>query len=330
MIARPWAWLAACIALAGCAHRGVAPLPEGLATETDLRGAFRAALCARPSLAGETCAGVLREYEGEAAAARPPPADPSRYRLLFVPGFLATCFPGIHSFADVIEAARDAGFAADSLDVGGRNGVAANGALIASAVERIAASDARRIILVGHSKGVEDILDAVATHPSIAMRVDAVLAIAGALQGSPLADDLHGLYGATLAWMPLPGCERGEGDPIGDLRAETRAQWWARHAGTLKTPVYAVVTRPDFSRLGFSLWWPYARLSALTADNDGMLRTRDQVVRSARLLGVVNADHLSVAIPHPGPLYLLVFNPTPFPRPDVYLAAIDVIASQAR
>ena len=58
-----------------------------------------------------------------------------------------------------------------------------------------------------------------------------------------------------------------------------------------------------------------------------MLRTRDQVVRSTRLLGVVNADHLSVAIPHPGVLYSLVFNPTPFPRPDVMLAAIDVIAS---
>jgi hypothetical protein len=55
---------------------------------------------------------------------------------------------------------------------------------------------------------------------------------------------------------------------------------------------------------------------------------QDQVVPSSRLLGIVNADHLSVAIPHPGLLYVLVFNPVPFPRPQVYMAAIDVIALQ--
>jgi len=55
---------------------------------------------------------------------------------------------------------------------------------------------------------------------------------------------------------------------------------------------------------------------------------QDQVVPSSRLLGVVNADHLTVAIPHPGVLYLLVFSPVAFPRPQVYMAAIDVIAAQ--
>ncbi|MFO1310868.1 MAG: hypothetical protein U1F41_02265 [Burkholderiales bacterium] len=327
MIARLLAVLA--IALAGCAHPGLAPLPEGVATGVDLRGQYRAALCARPAMAGEACADVLRTYEGEAVSAPPPRADPAKYRLLFVPGFLASCFPGIHSFADVIAAAREAGFAADALAVGGRSGVSANGALIAQQVERIAASDTRRIILVGHSKGAVDILEAIARHPGVASRVDAVLAIAGALEGSPLADDLEEFYAATLAWMPMPGCDEGEGAPVGDLAPRAMASWWERHGSSLRTPVYAIVTRPDFARLGLSLWAPYARLAAFTPDNDGMLRSRDQVVRSAKLLGVVDADHLSVAIPHPGPLYLLVFNPTPFPRPAVYLAAIDVIASQA-
>ncbi|MFO1305674.1 MAG: hypothetical protein U1F54_18250 [Burkholderiales bacterium] len=329
MTSRVASTIVVALALAGCASQNVVPLPEGVAIDRDLRGTYRASLCARPAMAGEACADVLRTYEGEVAAARPPRADPAKYRLLFVPGFLASCFPGIHSFADVIEAAREAGYAADALAVGGRNGVAANGELVAQQVERIAGADARRIILVGHSKGADDILDALARHPALSSRVDAVLAIAGALEGSPLAEDLHGLYGATLAWMPFTGCERGQGDPVADLTADARAQWWTRNGAALATPVYAIVTRPDFSRLGFSLWGPYARLSALTPDNDGMLRSRDQVARRAMLLGVVNADHLSVAIPHPGLMYLLVFNPTPFPRADVYLAAIDVIASQS-
>jgi hypothetical protein len=98
----------------------------------------------------------------------------------------------------------------------------------------------------------------------------------------------------------------------------------------LKTPVYALVALPDWSRLSPSLVGFYARLSYYTADNDSMLRVQDQVVPSSRLLGVVNANHLSVAIPHPGLLYLLVWSPVPFPRPEVYMAAIDVIAAQSR
>ena len=42
---------------------------------------------------------------------------------------------------------------------------------------------------------------------------------------------------------------------------------------------------------------------------------------------VVNADHLSVAIPFPGGLpWTFTMTATPFPRPQVVLAAIDVIA----
>ena len=59
-----------------------------------------------------------------------------------------------------------------------------------------------------------------------------------------------------------------------------------------------------------------------------MLRPRDQVVAAGSLLGVVNADHLSVAIPYPGSLWVLVYTSIPFARPQVVLAAIDVIAAQ--
>jgi triacylglycerol lipase len=313
--------------LQACAHTGPGPLPPGVAPERDMRGAFRAALCAPDRLADE-CARVLRTYDREAASARPPPASPARHRLVFVPGFLASCFAGIHSFADVVEEARAAGFTADVLGVGGRNDVAANAKLIAAQIERITASDSRRIILVGHSKGANELLQVLVDRPDIGARVDGVLAVAGALQGSPLASDLRGLYDATIAIMPLSGCDRGEGDPVGDLTLEARAAWWRTNAHAVTTPIYALVTLPDISRLSFSLFWTYARLSLYTPDNDGMLRVQDQVVPSSRLLGIVNADHLTVAIPHPGLLYLLAFSPVPFPRPQVYMAAIDVIAAQ--
>ena len=110
MTARALAGLFA-MALAGFAVAAeVPPLPDGLADVRDLRAPFRAAFCARLQEGTAACDESLRSFAGEGTAARPAPARPDDYRLLFVPGFLATCFPGIHSFADMIEAARGEGF----------------------------------------------------------------------------------------------------------------------------------------------------------------------------------------------------------------------------
>jgi len=60
-----------------------------------------------------------------------------------------------------------------------------------------------------------------------------------------------------------------------------------------------------------------------------MLLMPDQVASSVRLLGIVNADHLTVGIPPPEHLpWSLFFTATPFPRPQVVLAAVDVIAME--
>jgi hypothetical protein len=321
--------VALAVLLQACANTGPGPLPPGVATEFDLRGAFRAALCTPDRLPGDACARVLHTYDGEVPAPRPPVASPSKYRLMFVPGFLASCFRGVHSFADVVSEARAAGYAADVLGVGGRNDIATNAKLVAEQIERISANDTRRIILIGHSKGADEVLAVLAARPDIASRVDAVLTVSGALDGSPLADDLYGLYGMTVASMPFEGCDRGQGDPVGDLKPATREAWWAANGSAIRTPVYSLVTLPGPGRLSPSLVGPYLRLASYTPDNDGMLRAQDQVVPSSHLLGVVNADHLSVAIPHPGLFYILVWSPVPFPRPQVYMAALDVIASRA-
>ena len=320
--------VALALLLQACANTGPGPLPPGMAVDRDMRGAFRAALCAPDRLPADECVRVLRTYDGEALATRAPPASPARHRLVFVPGFLASCFAGIHSFADVVSEARAAGFTADVLGVGGRNDVASNAKLIAAQIERITASDARRIILIGHSKGANELLQVLVDRPDLAARVDGILTVAGAMHGSPLASELQGLYGVTLAIMPLSGCDRGEGDPVEDLTLEARAAWWRTNGHAVTAPIYSLVTLPDIASLSFSLFWTYARLSSSTPDNDGMLRVQDQVAPSSRLLGVVNADHLTVAIPHPGVLYLLVFSPVAFPRPQVYMAAVDVIAAQ--
>jgi hypothetical protein len=318
------------IAIVAAALAGIgsaADLPAGLSQASDLRGTYRAALCQRPDMGAEACARTLRTYAGEVPAARPPPADPARYRLLFVPGFLASCFPGIHSFADVIEAARGKGYAADILAVGGRNGVAANARLIAQQIERLP-DDGRRIVLIGHSKGAADALQVVVERPDLAARIDAVLTVSGALLGSPLAEKLDALYQVTLGVFPFSACDRGEGAPVTDLTLKSRADWWAGPGGALRTPVYSIVALPDLDRLSPAMALPWFRLAVESRANDGQLLVRDQVSAGGHLLGVVNADHLTVGIPFPGNAYLFVFRDVAFARPQVILAAIDVIASR--
>jgi hypothetical protein len=302
------------------------PLPLSTASGADLRGTYRAALCGRPDMPAPECARTLRKFGGEAPAPRPPAADPSRLRLLFVPGFLASCF-AVNSFGDVVESARKLGFAADVLAVGGRDTIGVNARLLAEQIDRLP-SDGRRLVLIGHSKGVPDLLEMLATRPDIATRVLGLLSVAGASQGSPLANELHGLYGITLGIVPFSNCARSEGDAVVDLSPEARRQWWARFGPQLRTSLYALVALPDLDRLSPVLVLPYAGLSRISRDNDGLLLVYDQVMPNAKLLGVVNADHLSVAIPYPGNGWVFVFSAVPFPRPQVILAAVDVMAAR--
>ncbi len=75
---------------------------------------------------------------------------------------------------------------------------------------------------------------------------------------------------------------------------------------------------------------PHALLASRSRYNDGMLLARDQVPPGGRLLGVVDADHLTAAIPYPGGLpWALWFSDAPFPRADVILAAVDVALANA-
>lgn len=329
---RTRAWIALVLLCAGCAtgplpsRDETPPLPPGLDTARDLRGPFRAAFCARES----ACEESLYRFAGEVAAPRPPAADPSRFRLLFVPGFLASCFPDIHSFGDVMDAARAAGFAVDFLDVEGRGGVTANARSLAQRIDALP-DDGRRYLIVGHSKGAVDSLQMLVDRPDIARRTTALIAVAGALQGSPLADRLDGLYGITFGVFPFSACSKGDGTPVLDLQRAARAEWWSAHESALTVPVYSLVSVPQMTRLATTLYPTFLALTHYTRYNDGMLLASGQVAPQGALLGVVDADHLSIGIPRPTTFpYVMWFSPVTFPRTAAIMAAIDVVAAEAR
>ena len=73
-----------------------------------------------------------------------------------------------------------------------------------------AEAGAPRLVLIGYSKGAPDILEAVVAYPEIRRHVAAVVSAAGAIGGSPLANDAE-QYQADLL-RHFPGATCGPGD----------------------------------------------------------------------------------------------------------------------
>jgi hypothetical protein len=170
------------------------------------------------------------------------------------------------------------------------------------------------------------VLELIVERPDIARRIVAVIGVAPALMGSPLADRLRAIYSATLGAYPFLECPPGEGDALDDLRPGRRREWWAQHGAHVPMPVYSIVAVPEPDRVSPVLVLPYGRLATIDPYNDGQLIAGDQVAPGGRLLGIINADHVTAAIPYPTGLpWSLLFRGIDFPRPQVVLAAIDVV-----
>jgi hypothetical protein len=268
----------------------------------DLRGPYRAAVCRRLAAEERPCGDVLRTLSGEMSEASlsrsVPLADLARrYRIAFVPGFLSECFDGYaRPFADVTRSLRGAGFDVDYFAVFGRGSVSMNAARLAQHFRATGADD-RPLIVFAYSKGLLDVLEFAASEPSAARRIAAIVAVAGAANGSPLADTLLPVYRNWVAAFPLPGCASGTGDEIHDLRRDVRLEWWSKHGRAVTIPVFSLVAAPEPERVSPGTRATYRALARIDPRNDGKLLWVDQIAPRSFLLGYANADHWAIAIP---------------------------------
>jgi hypothetical protein len=294
----------------------------------DLRGQFRAALC--PKLSNETrpCDDVLVRFPGEADVTRPtPPQDlPQRYRIVFVPGLFAECLDAFaRPFGVVIDDLREQGFDVHFLQVNGRGTVAANAERLSSEFEALD-HDPRPIIVFAYSKGLPDTLEMVVRHPHAARRVVAIVGVAGAVNGSPLAENMEDFYRVVGAGFPMPGCDSGNGEEIRDLRRETRLAWWKRNGSSIGVPLFSIVAVPRPEHVSPVLSAKHTKLSEVDPRNDGQLIWYDAIAPGGSLLGYVNADHWTIVIDFKkhAPVIAGVFHDD-VPRTALVEAAIEVV-----
>jgi len=190
------------------------------------------------------------------------------------------------------------GYRIESIDVSGLSSSARNAEIIAKAVTRQISGPTQRLILLGYSKGTTDILHFLVAYPELALRIEAVLSVAGAVNGSPLADRYAEVeYDNWLARLFPERCQPGDRGVFDSLSRTQQFQWLATHPLPEHVRYYSLASFARYADIQMYLQPTYKLLEQIHPLNDGQLLFIDQLIPGSTLLGYVNADHWTIAIP---------------------------------
>jgi hypothetical protein len=221
------------------------------------------------------------------------------YLIATVPGLGWDCFeewleggnPNLNHVAQF-------GYESVTLDVDGLSSSGNNARQIRDGLSALPENESGRpIILVGYSKGVPDILRAIVDYPEISARVVAVVSIAGAVGGSPLANPAKQSQANILINVPGATCDKGDGGAIESLRPEVRKNWLANNVLPDHIKYYSVITYPEPDRMSSGLKSNYKKLAKIDSRNDGSVIFYDQIIPGSTITAFANADHFAIVIP---------------------------------
>ena len=271
---------------------------------TDGRARFREIYCgmlaSAPEGAAPHCDVALARLSDEPPRRDSPlplPAPDPRLHILFIPGAFGECFKdSAPPFPAAIAHLSTLGYSVRVVAVSGRSSSTHNAGQIAEAVGGEALVPGEKLVLVGYSKGAPDIFEFLLRYPQVASRVDAVVSIAGAVNGTPIADAYAGLY-AMVSGIDLKNCAAGDGGVVDSLRRGERLPWLATHklpAGVRYFSVASFVRPEETARL---LNRTKGALSRADPLNDGQMIFYDQLIPGSTLLGYANGDHWAIVLP---------------------------------
>ena len=304
---------------------------------SDGRARFRETYCgvlaSAPDPTGTTCDTALVRLSDEPPVRNnpaPPPLPDPRLHILFVGGAFGDCFRDTAPpVAAAIAKLSGLGYRIRMVPVDGRSSSTRNAGQIARSVRDEPMDPGDKLVLVGYSKGTPDILEFLVGNPELASRVDAVVSMAGAVNGSPLGDAYAGLY-AMVSGIDLKICKAGDGGVVDSLRVKVRMSWLAGHRlpGTVRYFSLGSFTVPDqTARLMFLTKSDLDRAEAL---NDGQTIFYDQLIPGSVLLGYANGDHWAIVLPlqEKWPHWGGNSNGTHYPR-DLLFEAVVLYVGEA-
>lgn len=216
-----------------------------------------------------------------------------------VPGIGWNCFADWLHMKDTAAAhVRRFGYDMVALTVDALSSSATNARQIRDAIMEMEPTGGEpTLVLIGYSKGTPDILEAAVSYPEIRPMIAAIVSVAGAVGGSPAAEEVTQSKLELLERWPGAQCTSGDGGALESLRPDTRMAWLAENALPDDIPYYSVATCPRPERISAVLKPTYRKLSQVDPRNDGMMLLRDQLIPGSTFLGCVNADHWAVSVP---------------------------------
>jgi len=218
-----------------------------------------------------------------------------KYRVLIVPGILSSCVADSPAFQEGQATLKAQGVDVDLLQVP-NDSSESNAKIIGNYLREHTASDTRKYILVGYSKGGPDIQVALAQEAGVADKVAAFVTVAGASGGSPVADLLPAVAEKYMHTVPLKSCQGDLSTGFKSLQRQARQAFLTAHP-TSPVPTYSLIAKSDQSTTSKSLLQTWRVLSSYGSAEDGQLLRDDAIVPGAKYLGAALADHFAVALP---------------------------------
>lgn len=344
-----WFLLPLALALSACASKPLVPwtadappqalVPVADANILDKRGRFREIFCAVLESRRETwpdyrnCNVALTRVGTEPpGTGQPVNLVPSSRKvlMLIVPGVGWECIENWLNIQNELSALlQSQGFEAQLLDVDGLSSSTHNARQIRDTITTLPAEyDDHHLVLIGYSKGTPDILEAIVAYPELVPRVTAVISVAGAVGGSPLANSAEQDQLNIMRHFPGADCSEGDGGALESLRPNVRRAWLAENPLPQEIPFYSLVTYPHPDRISSVLKTTYRQLARVDSRNDSQVIYYDQMIPNGTLVGFINADHWAVAVPvarEHGLLGSTIVDQNAYPREALFEALLRFV-----
>lgn len=181
----------------------------------------------------------------------------------------------------------------------GRASSKLNAGVIHEYFSEVGKPEGRKLLVMAYSKGTTDMLYYLSSeeYASSYSKIDALISVAGVVNGTPLADDTNSLVKKLAKYFPYDKCPTQDESGIDDLTRETQLLRLSEQTIPDHIRLYSMVAYTNLDNISSILRDSWKRLSLVDPRNDGQVIYYDSVLPSAHLLGYANADHWAVALP---------------------------------
>jgi hypothetical protein len=170
-------------------------------------------------------------------ANKPLPPPLTNYRVLVVPGVLSSCQANTQAFEQGQSHLRDKhAMTVEFLQTPNATSTEVGQQISAYLRKAMAANDLRKYIIVAYSKGAPDVQEALANDPESKSAVAALVTVAGAVGGSPIAETMPSLVERYTSTLKLGSCQGDVAQAFQSLRQDVRRQFNADHPRRVEAP----------------------------------------------------------------------------------------------